>query len=133
MTTNRGASMLTDVSQRRITKGSDRMAKTAELTTTLTVVNEVAVLDSTNVQYLIKELNDAKRAAKEAEERKDRADKAIRKLMGDALIGTIGGAVRVELVPVERVTVDAKKLQEGWADAYTACKKVSEHHRLYTK
>jgi predicted phage-related endonuclease len=109
------------------------MATTTELTTTLTVVDEVAVLDNTNVSYLIKELNDAKRAIKEAEARKDAADKAIRKMMGDALIGTIGGAVRVELVPVERVTVDAKKLQAGWADAYAACKKVSEHHRLYTK
>jgi predicted phage-related endonuclease len=103
------------------------------MSTTITVVEDVAVLDSTNLVYLIKELNDAKRVAKEAEERKDRADKAIRSLMGDALIGTVGGAVRVELVPVERVTVDAKKLQVGWVDAYEACKKVSEHKRLYTK
>lgn len=106
---------------------------TSQMSTTITVVEDVAVLDSTNLVYLIKELNDAKRVAKEAEERKDRADKAIRSLMGDSLIGTVGGAVRVELVPVERVTVDAKKLQVGWVDAYEACKKVSEHKRLYTK
>ena len=105
----------------------------AQLTTTLVVVDDVAVLDGTNIESLIKELNDAKRAAEEAEERKDAADKAIRALLGDALIGTVDGAVRVELVPVERVTIDAKKLQAGWADAYTACQKVSEHKRLYTK
>jgi hypothetical protein len=107
--------------------------KKAELTTTLTVVDEVAVLDGTDIEALIKELNDAKRAAAKAEERKEKADKAIRALMGDSLIGTVDGAVRVELVPIERVTIDAKKLLGGWADAYAACKKVSEHKRLYTK
>lgn len=105
----------------------------AQLTTSLVVVDEVAVLDGTNVQALIDELNEAKRAAKAAEERKDKADAAIRALLGESLIGTVDGAVRVELVPVERVTVDAKKLQVGWVDAYEACKKVSEHKRLYTK
>ena len=105
----------------------------AQLTTSLVVVDEVAVLDGTNVQALIDELNEAKRAAKAAEERKDKADAAIRALLGESLIGTVDGAVRVELVPIERVTVDAKKLQVGWVDAYEACKKVSEHKRLYTK
>ena len=105
----------------------------AQLTTTLVVVDDVAVLDGTDIESLIKELNDAKRAAKEAEERKDKADAAIRALLGESLIGTVDGAVRIELVPVERVTVDAKKLQVGWVDAYEACKKVSEHKRLYTK
>lgn len=105
----------------------------AQLTTTLTVVDEVAVLDGSDIESLIKELNDAKRAAKEAEDRKAKADKAIRALMGESLIGTVDGAVRIELVPVERVTIDAKKLQAGWADAYAACQKVSEHKRLYTK
>lgn len=105
----------------------------AQLTTTLTVVDEVAVLDGSDIESLVKELNDAKRAAKEAKERADKADKAIRALMGESLIGTVDGAVRIELVPVERVTIDAKKLQVGWVDAYEACKKVSEHKRLYTK
>lgn len=105
----------------------------AQLTTTLTVVDDVAVLDGSDIESLIKELNDAKRAAKEAEERKAKADKAIRALMGESLIGTVDGAVRIELVPVERVSIDAKQLKVGWVDAYEACKKVSEHKRLYTK
>lgn len=106
---------------------------TAQLTTTLTVTDEVAVLDGTNVQALIDELNEAKRAAKAAEERKDAADKAIRALLGDALIGTVSGAVRVELKPIVREGVDAKRLKSLFVEAYEACKTETEYKRLYTK
>lgn len=106
---------------------------TAQLTTTLTVTDDVAVLDGTNVLELIDELNEAKRAAKAANERKDKADKAIRALLGDALIGTVDGAVRVELVPVVRRTVDMDLLKDFFAEAYRECLTVSEHKRLYPR
>jgi len=105
----------------------------ANLTTTLTVVDEVAVLDSTNVLTLIDELNEAKRAAKAAEERKDAADKAIRALLGDALIGTVDGAVRVELIPVVRNGVDTKMLRDLFPEAAEACATATEYTRLNTK
>lgn len=106
----------------------------ANLTTTLTVTDEsVAVLDGTNVQELIDELNEAKRVLKAAEDRKDKADKAIRALLGEALVGTVNGAVRVELVPVTRNGVDAKRLFALFPEAHDACKTVSTHKRLYTK
>ena len=74
-----------------------------------------------------------KRAAKAAEERKDAADKAIRALLGDALIGTVSGAVRVELKPIVRHGVDTDLLKSLFLEAYETCKTQSEHKRLYTK
>lgn len=106
---------------------------TSQMTTTMSVVNEVAVLDSTNVEYLIKQLNDAKRLEKEAKEKREAADKAIRNLLGDAMIGTVGGAVRVEITPVVREGIDRDLLRSLHSEAYDACKTQTEYTRLITK
>lgn len=105
----------------------------AELTTTLTVIEEVAVLDGTDVLALIDELNEAKRMAKAAEQRKDKADKAIRALLGDCMTGTVDGAVRVALIPVVRNGVDAKMLKSLFPEAAKACATTTEYTKLDTK
>jgi hypothetical protein len=92
----------------------------------------VVVLDGTNVQALIDDLNTAKRLRKTAEEQEAAAKAAIKALLGDAREGVVDGVVKVELVEKSRKGVDTELLEKAYPEAYAACGKVTLYDELRT-
>jgi hypothetical protein len=97
------------------------------------VAADVAVLDGTNAQDLIVRLTTAREALKELEAEKKEAETALRALLGDATVGTIGGVDRVFIQSITREGVDREVLKENFIEAYEAARTATTYTVLKTK
>jgi predicted phage-related endonuclease len=106
--------------------------KTQTTTTTVSVDSTVAELP-VSAETLIKEFNDAKAAIKALTAEKAAAEKAIRELLGDAEVGTIGGVERVKISFRNTSKIDRETLKSAWPEAYEATLVESPYTVLTTK
>lgn len=112
------------------------MVATTKITKTVVEVvleEPTKVLDDTNVVELIVALADAKAAIKALTDQKDEIDSQIRALMGNALIGTVDGVKRVEILHRTRTGIDSDLLKKAFPEAAEACAKETPYTQLNAK
>lgn len=83
------------------------------------IESDVAVLDGTDAEALIAQFNSAKAAIKELEQAKQDAEKALRALMGDATVATIGGVDRLRISTIVRSGIDKDRLADEYPAIYS--------------
>lgn len=86
-----------------------------------------------DMRAVLKAFNDAKELIKFACEQKDLLDEQIREALGDAIVGTIDGAVVVQVNEGHNTHVDTKLLRDGWPEAFEQTRKRTDYTYLSAK
>lgn len=101
------------------------------------VVTEVATerkaSDLTPLADVINEFITTRDMLNTLEKSKKALEAQIKEALGDAEVGLVGDAVRIEVSKRERKGVDTKALAEAFPEAYEACQTMTEYSVLIVK